>query len=443
MLCVEDTTFSIEIQGFTFQKTEFNPITQVSKFSFVSNSNTSEVVCPYCGAKAHIKGYNTTTLKDIPFIPGFGLEYMLEHHRYFCPHCGKTFTEKLNIQHSGTRVTKRAAIWIKLLLKVGLSIASVAKLTGIHWDTIRKIHLEFMENALTQRLEEWKLTGYKPQYLAVDEFALHRGHKYATTVMDWETGEIIWVGKGRSMTDFMLFFEETDMEFLSEVKAVAMDMNAAYNRLVEVKLPKAEIVYDRYHMQAEFGRTVLGSVRLREAKEHKVKALELKELQKAETDAVKKAALKAEIDSELAEYRQVKKARWLILTNNKNLEIPGQNMLQNILDAHTDLSVCYAFKEEMGRLYDLTDPEEARQGWLAWFSAAKASGIYELEKYAINKEKRLEGLIAHAKYAISTGKLEGMNNKIKVAKRVAYGFRDDHYFFTLIQFNSLASHKIP
>lgn len=105
-------------------------------------------------------------------------------------------------------------------------------------------------------------------------------------------------------------------------------------------------------------------------------------------------------------------------------------------------------KEEMCRLYELTDYEQALNGWNKWFKAAKASGIPALVKFATQKEKRLSGLAAHALFNISTGKLEGFNNKIKVAKRIGYGYRDDDYFFTLIRYLSLpsvrgSSHNFP
>jgi transposase len=111
-------------------------------------------------------------------------------------------------------------------------------------------------------LDEWKTEtqkiSYRPYYLAVDEFAIRKGHQYATCVMDLVRGDILWVGKGRSIKDFNKFFETFNgTDYLSSVKAVAMDMNASYNTLVKQYLPQAEIVYDRYHVQAQFGRDVL------------------------------------------------------------------------------------------------------------------------------------------------------------------------------------------
>ncbi len=93
-------------------------------------------------------------------------------------------------------------------------------------------------------------------------------------------------------------------------------------------------------------------------------------------------------------------------------------------------------------LFELTDEEDARVGWTAWFEAAKNSGIDHLEKFARQEEKRLPGLIAHAKHNISTGRLEGYNNKIKVVKRIGFGYRNDECFFSLIKYLSLSTSKI-
>ena len=87
--------------------------------------------------------------------------------------------------------------------------------------------------------------------------------------MDLETGDILWVGKGRALKDFEKFFEEISSDTLSAVIAVAMDMNASYNQLVNKNLPTAQIVYDRFHMQSQYGRDVLGIVRLNEARKHR------------------------------------------------------------------------------------------------------------------------------------------------------------------------------
>ena len=86
-----------------------------------------------------------------------------------------------------------------------------------------------METTILKHTEELIMSGYCPKYLAVDEFAIHKGHTYATCVMDLESGEVLWVGRGRGKEDFRAFFQEVQPSFLADVQAIAMDMNASYN----------------------------------------------------------------------------------------------------------------------------------------------------------------------------------------------------------------------
>ena len=389
---------------------------------------TDTVRCPYCGGKVDVSERASTMLLDMPIR--------------------KKFSEEIGIKHPSARITTRLAVWIEAFLRLKMSIKAVQELTGVHWNTIKKLHMEMMEEKLEQRKRELKKSGYKPKHLAVDEFAIHKGHTYATCVIDLDEGDILWVGHGRGMDDFEKFFNEMDMEYLSDVEAVAMDMNASYNNLVEKHMPYAEIVYDRYHMQAQFGKDVLGVVRLNEARQHKKRADEITAAAANEQDAERKKAMKLDANNERTSYRVLKRARWSLLMNSSNLSEKKANSLDQILSAHCDLALCYAMKEEMCDLFELRDPEEAQNRWAAWFEAGKTSGIEPLVKFATLKEKRLKGLISHARYPISTGKLEGLNNKIKVSKRIGYGYRDDLYFFTLIRYLSLpevrlSSPKVP
>ena len=125
--------------------------------------------------------------------------------------------------------------------------------------------------------------------------------------------------------------------------------------------------------------------------------------------------------------------------NSSKLSEQRMEILQNILINHKNLALCYAMKEEMCQLFSLTDRELAQKKWIEWFAAAAGSGIPALERFAKLKEKRIPGLVAHASHNISTGRLEGFNNKIKVAKRIGYGYRNEKYFFTLIRYLSLPS----
>ncbi len=190
-------------------------------------------------------------------------------------------------------------------------------------------------------------------------------------------------------------------------------------------------------MQAQFGKEVLGTVRLEEARKHKANAKEILADINEHTDKDSVKNIKTTAASEKKLYSELKRSRWTLLRKKESLSQKQDIALQSILADHENLAVCYAMKEEMCDLFALNDYDTALDGWIRWFDAAKQSSVFPLVHFAELKEKRLFGLASHALFPISTGKLEGFNNKIKVAKRIAYGYRDSRFFFTLIRYLSL------
>ena len=232
MLFLDDIKVEFESQGFKGTHIGISPDKDKSVLFLESVRSTQTVRCPYCGGNVYIYENGQVKLKDIPIQRGTTHIWIFFIHRYQCNCCHETFTEEIPFKYPGTRITYRAANWIKGFLQQKISIKAIQELTGIHWDTIRKVQREIMDEAIWEREKMLREKGYKPRIHAVDEFAIHKGYSYATCVMDLEQGDILWVGKGRAMKDFEKFFEEVPSDSLSAVIAVAMDMNASYNKLV-------------------------------------------------------------------------------------------------------------------------------------------------------------------------------------------------------------------
>ena len=185
-------------------------------------------------------------------------------------------------------MTGRLADSVVRLCRV-LPVKQVAALFGLHWGTVKDLD----KRALQTELDPVDLSGVT--LLAMDEFAIQRGHRYATVVIEPHTRRVLWVGRERSREGIRPFFELLGDAGCKAIRAVAMDMNAAYANEVRDRCPNAAIVYDLFHVVAKYGHDVIDRVRVDEANR-------LRDDKKAR--------------------KVVKTARWLLLRNRDNLKRP-------------------------------------------------------------------------------------------------------------------------
>lgn len=338
----QDIRIQLTCQQYVSDTPRIDEGKKLIELPFHSAMEAKDVRCPLCHGRVQVHDHGTLRLKDMPLFPGYEQVLEMSFHRWKCRECGHEFNEGVPLKADGARVTDRAARWVATLLLHRLTIAGVSRITGIHWSTVKRLHGRLMGRTLESRRRELEESGYRPTLLAVDEFAVHKGHTYATSVMDLGSGEVLWVGPGRGMADFEKFFHDMDMRLLERVEAVAMDMNASYNRLVERHMPWAEVVYDRYHMQAQYGKDVMGQVRLDEARAHREKAEALLGEAAEEPERGGRRALKAEARREKALYRELKGSRWLMLKGRGGLCEAEKDALGSILEDHQALALCHA-----------------------------------------------------------------------------------------------------
>jgi transposase len=318
--------------------------------------------------------------------------------RVACPHCGPKL-EALDWLAPYSRLTRRMAENVVRLCRV-LPIKHVAEYLHLTWDTVKATDKAYLE----ENLGPVDLSGV--EQIVMDEFAIHKGHRYATVIVDASNKRVLWVGRGNGREDIRPFFEKLGSEGRQRLKAVAMDMNGAYEEEVRYQCPLVEIVFDLFHVVAKYGREVVDRVRLDEADR---------------------------LRDDKPARKVIKGARWLLLRNRENVKREDRIKLDELLQANRKLTTVYVLKDDLKQLWDYVYAGAARRFWEQWYSRAMHSRIEPLKKFARRLKEYLPGILAHCRWPLHTSLLEGINNKIKVIKRMAYGYRDDEYFFLKIR----------
>lgn len=356
------------------------------------------MVCSGCNSNCHrVHEASRRLIRDMPMF-GESVWLWVPLRRLRCDQCG-TRTERVEWLDRHARITRRLSDFVGLWCEK-LPVAHVCKLSGLHWETVRKIERARLEGQLAM------LPEARPQRLVMDEFALFKGHRYATVVLDADTRRVLWVGEGRSREAIRPFFNWLGAERCAEVQAVAMDMNTAFDLEVQQHCPNARVIYDLFHVIAKFGREVIDRVRVDEANR-------LKE--------------------DRPMRRVVKRARWLLLRNRENIPTSQLTSLNELLAANQALMTVYVMKASLKELWQPTSAWQWRRSWKTWLRMAHESDIAPLQKFANRLKSYWRGIVARVRWPMHTGQLEGINNRIKVMKRMAYGYRDSAFFFLKIK----------
>ena len=129
----------------------------------------------------------------------------------------------------------------------------------------------------------------------------------------------------------------------------------------------------------------------------------------------------------------IKGSRWLLLRNRKNLTWKDRVRLKELLSANRRLLAVHVLMADLKHLWDYRYAGAAERFFKRWMSRAMRSRIEPLKAFARKLKEYLPGILAHCRWPLHTSLLEGINNKIKVIKRMAYGYRDDEYFFLKIR----------
>lgn len=273
-----------------------------------------------------------------------------------------------------------------------MTLKDVATITGLSWDTVKAIVKPFLAREVEQ-------IAYKDvKRLSIDELYVGKAKKFYTLVINLDNGHIIWVAHGRGAECLKPFWRRLRLA-KARVEAVSMDMSAAYWKTVRDNLPEAAAVFDRFHI-----------VKLVNDRLDKLRRL-----------LVRRARGIVQQDA-------IKGTRYLLLTRRDSLEGDKLQALDAALRENEPLFTAYYLKEELNLLW-AQDTAHAMMTFLRqWCRRAGRAGIPYFKSLAKTLLRHASGIVNWFTYRISTGRMEGINNKIRTLTRSAYGYRDEGFF---------------
>jgi transposase len=352
-------------------------------------------ICSRCNRGTRdVHSYYERPIRDLNIL---GAKTMISiiYRTVRCGSCG-TAVEELPFMDPYKRVTRRLTMYILELCKY-MTIKEVAEHLELNWKTVKDIHKRHLKDKFS------KEDIGKPKILLVDEIAIKKGHTYLTLIADWESGRVLWVGEGRRYETLRDFFVSLTDEQLESIWAIAMDMWDPYIKAVKECCPSAEIVFDQFHMVAAFNRVI-----------DKVRNMEYTKASESGKQVIKGS-------------------KYLLLKNKENLSEEERPKLKSLLTLNETLTTAYILKDYLKKLWDYRYPKWAIKAIENWCKIAFESKIKPMISFAKTLMRYAYGIINHCKYPLHTSRMEGINNKIKVIKRNAYGFHDMEYFFLIIK----------
>ena len=355
--------------------------------------------CTHCKSENVIK--SGVVVRDFHTVPVGGKPMVLRMRvqRLECKDCGHVCQEHVHFAAQQTTYTRRLAKYAVELCRIA-PIKSVAMHLNLSWNTVKEMVKDYLERNYSKP----DITGLK--VIGIDEFAVKKGHVYKTIVVNLETGQIVYVGDGKGADALDGFWKLVNKAGV-KIEAVTSDLSAAYISAVRQNAPNAVYVFDHFHM-VKLINEALDKVRRRIVNQERAK--EKKE------GVVGKSSV-------------VKGAKYILLRNSENITDPKDiDRLNAALELNRDLSAAYYLKEDARLIWNSDSKYRASLQLDAWLSSARASLIPELVKVADTVDSHRDGILAFFDKPISTGPVEGINNKNKTLKRMAYGFRDDRYF---------------
>jgi transposase len=317
----------------------------------------------------------------------------IEVRRTACRKCDAVKRERLDFLADNPRYTQRFAYYVGKRCR-SASIKDIATELDLDWHTVKDLEKQYMR----EQLRRAGTPG--PKVIGIDEISIRKRHTYRIVVSDLERRRPIWFGgDGRSEADMDMFFAELGPRKSAGIRLAVMDMWKPFRTSTQRHAPKASILFDKFHILRHLGDAL---------------------------DKVRKAEY-----ARLAgkDRRFVKGQKYTLLSHRENLTSEGKKSLKLLLAANKRLNTAYLLKESFGQLWSYNREGWARRFFDNWRASLKWQRLEPFEKFAEMIERHWDGIAAYCKpeNKVALGFVEGLNNKIRVVQRRAYGLRDQEY----------------
>lgn len=392
---------------------------------------TEDRKCIICGHDMHINQRRDITLRHLCI--GSSLSCVsFSHYQLLCPNCGFTKMQDISFKADNHQITKELLQYAKDLLACGkYTLKQVAEITGLGKNTIKDIDLVRLKEKYTIDGKRLVKPKNKARILGIDEFKLHDGYKYATHIIDMETGHILWISHGKKKQVVYEFIEFVGLKWMDTVEAVACDMNSDFEEAFEEKCPHIQPVFDYFHIIKNFNDKVISEVRKDEEKrlieEGNIEGAKL--LKKTKYILTSARESLQHKDEEARAGKSISKESSLFNTKSYTRKEGYEEKYNELLKENQLFFTIDIIKEKLRLAYTRTDEINMSNDITEIIDLCNSTDNKHFNWFARMLNDHFEGIIAHATYNISSGKIEGINNKIKTLRRQAYGLPDDEYFF--------------
>ena len=317
----------------------------------------------------------------------------MEVRRVDCRQCGAVKRERLDFLVENALHTKRFALYVGRRCRSG-TIRDVAAELRLDWQTVKRLEMDYMR-------EQIRRVGTPgPKVIGIDEISIRKGHTYRIVVSDLERRRPIWFGgEDRSEASMDQFYRFLGKKKAKRIRLAVMDMWKAFRNSTHQHAPQAAILFDKFHVMKHLGEAL---------------------------DKIRKAEY-ARLGG--TQRRFIKGQKYTLLSHPQNLTGTARKNLKLLLAANKRLNTAYLLKESFGQLWDYNREAWARKFFDNWRASLKWQRLKPYEKFAEMIERHWDGLAAYCKpeNKVSLGFVEGLNNKIRVMQRRAYGLRDAEY----------------